>query len=555
MLHPENHVLGKEAVFSSNFYESDKILKNYLERAVLTESLDYMNDKLEALGMKAASLMDVLSQDADKYGPKLSKRTPYGEDIDRIDFHPSYWLLLEIAANSEMFHVKYDPELRKKLSSDRHQLGFAAGQIYAMSELGQYCPLCMTDGAAYIIDRYCSKEDKDRLLPKLSSPEAKDFYTGAMFLTEKAGGSDVGANRAKAVRSDSNYHTIIGEKWFCSNANADVMMVLARTDTIMKGTKGLSLFLVEKILENGEKNSMEIVRLKDKMGVRSMATAEILLQGTKGKLIGDEGNGFKIMAEMINMSRLYNAVAAVGAMRRGIAEAWQYLSFRTTFGKTVTNHALIRDNFYELGSKYVAGFLLVWRTIRAMDAAENGDEDEKRLMRILIPMAKWWTAEQSVYTVRACMELIGGNGYIEDFIMPKLFRDVNVLPIWEGSGNIIVLDILRAIKKTDALDLLIEEIQSVSDKKMDTELNKLLSLIDDLEGEEQDTVETSCKYLFDRLIHIYQLALIKKEMDISDDEWLEPALDYLSDELNPEIRLKKAPDLSMIEKLIGWDIV
>ena len=555
MLHPENHVLGKEAVFSSNFYESDKILKNYLERAVLTESLDYMNDKLEALGMKAASLMDVLSQDADKYGPKLSKRTPYGEDIDRIDFHPSYWLLLEIAANSEMFHVKYDPELRKKLSSDRHQLGFAAGQIYAMSELGQYCPLCMTDGAAYIIDRYCSKEDKDRLLPKLSSPEAKDFYTGAMFLTEKAGGSDVGANRAKAVRSDSNYHTIIGEKWFCSNANADVMMVLARTDTIMKGTKGLSLFLVEKILENGEKNSMEIVRLKDKMGVRSMATAEILLQGTKGKLIGEEGNGFKIMAEMINMSRLYNAVAAVGAMRRGIAEAWQYLSFRTTFGKTVTSHALIRDNFYELGSKYVAGFLLVWRTIRAMDAAENGDEDEKRLMRILIPMAKWWTAEQSVYTVRACMELIGGNGYIEDFIMPKLFRDVNVLPIWEGSGNIIVLDILRAIKKTDALDLLIEEIQSVSDKKMDTELNKLLSLIDDLEGEEQDTVETSCKYLFDRLIHIYQLALIKKEMDISDDEWLEPALDYLSDELNPEIRLKKAPDLSVIEKLIGWDIV
>ena len=555
MLHPENHVLGKEAVFSSNFYESDKILKNYLERAVLTESLDYMNDKLEALGMKAASLMDVLSQDADKYGPKLSKRTPYGEDIDRIDFHPSYWLLLEIAANSEMFHVKYDPELRKKLSSDRHQLGFAAGQIYAMSELGQYCPLCMTDGAAYIIDRYCSKEDKDRLLPKLSSPEAKDFYTGAMFLTEKAGGSDVGANRAKAVRSDSNYHTIIGEKWFCSNANADVMMVLARTDTIMKGTKGLSLFLVEKILENGEKNSMEIVRLKDKMGVRSMATAEILLQGTKGKLIGEEGNGFKIMAEMINMSRLYNAVAAVAAMRRGIAEAWQYLSFRTTFGKTVTNHALIRDNFYELGSKYVAGFLLVWRTIRAMDAAENGDEDEKRLMRILIPMAKWWTAEQSVYTVRACMELIGGNGYIEDFIMPKLFRDVNVLPIWEGSGNIIVLDILRAIKKTDALDLLIEEIQSVSDKKMDTELNKLLSLIDDLEGEEQDTVETSCKYLFDRLIHIYQLALIKKEMDISDDEWLEPALDYLSDELNPEIRLKKAPDLSVIEKLIGWDIV
>jgi len=323
----------------------------------------------------------------------------------------------------------------------------------------------------------------------------------------------------------------------------------------MKGTRGLSLFLVEKILENGEKNSMEIVRLKDKMGVRSMATAEILLKGTKGKLIGEEGNGFKIMAEMINMSRLYNAVAAIAAMRRGIAEAWQYLSFRTTFGKTVTHHALIRDNFYEIGSKYVAGFLLVWRAISAMDAAENGEEDEKQLMRILIPMAKWWTAEQSVHTVRTCMELMGGNGYIEDFIMPKLFRDVNVLPIWEGSGNIIVLDILRAMKKTEGLDMLVKEIRSVSDKKMDEELDKLLSLFDDLKDKEQDTIETSGKYLFERLIHIYQMALIKKEMDISDDEWLEPALNYLTGELNSEPELKSPPDYVTIENLIAWDIV
>jgi len=555
MLHPENHVLGEEATFSSNFYESDKILKSYLKRAVLPDSLNYMNDKLTALGMKAASLMDVLSQDADKYGPTLSKRTPYGENIDRIDFHPSYWLLLEIAANSEMFHIKYNPELRKKFSNDRHKLGFAAGQIYAMSELGQYCPLCMTDGAAYIIDRYCSKEDKDRLLPKLSSREGKDFFTGAMFLTEKAGGSDVGANRSKAVRSDSDYFTLVGEKWFCSNANADVMMVLARTDDIMKGTKGLSLFLVEKNLENGERNPMEIVRLKDKLGVRSMATAEILLQGTKGKLIGEEGKGFKIMAEMINLSRLYNAVAAIAGMRRGIAEAWQYLSYRATFGRKATEHPLIRENFYEIGSKYVAGFLLVWRTIRAMDAAENGDKGEKKLLRILTPMAKWWTAEQSVYTVRECMELMGGNGYIEDFIMPKLLRDVNVLPIWEGSGNIIVLDILRAINKTDALEILVEEIRPESDKKMDNELDEMLSIIDSFKDEESDTIEATSKPLFKQLIHLYQMALIKKEMDLSGDEWLLPALNYLSDELESGLSLKKAPDLSTIEKLMGWKIV
>lgn len=552
MKHVLNRVLKDEASFSSNFYESDGILRHYLKKYAAPDSMDYMSERLVSLGRDGATVMDALSMDADKNSPELIKRTPYGEDLDYIRFHPSYWIMMDIAAESEMLYVKYHPELRKRFAQDRHKLGFAAGQIYAMSELGLYCPLCMTDGTALIVDRYCSSKDKKRLLPKLSSRKGEEFVTGAMYLTEKAGGSDVGANRTKAKLIDGNLYKLNGEKWFCSNANADVILALARTGPPEEGTRGLSLYLVEKYLENEERNPMEIVRLKDKLGVRSMATAEVLFRDTIGKRIGKEGQGFKIMAEMINMSRLYNAVAAIAGMRRAIVEVWQYLNHRVTFGKKAVEHPLIRQKFHELGSLYIAGFLLTWRAIRAMDAAENGDKQQEILLRILTPMAKWWTAEKSVEIVRDCMELMGGNGYIEDFVMPKLLRDVNVLPIWEGSGNIIVLDILRAINKTDALEVLVEEIRTRSDKQTNARLDKILALITSFEGETNDTIETSAKPLFDQLIHLYQITLIKHEADDTNRKWMKPALNYMEKRQKKELDLVSAPSLNKVENLINW---
>jgi len=553
MKHPGNHVLTDDLKYSQNFFRSDKILNSYFKKHTSENARSYMHEKLLNLGRDAATVMDSLSLDADKNGPELVKRSPYGETINHIRFHPSYWMLMDIALQSEMIHVKYDAELRKKFSADRHKLGFAAGQIYGMSEMGIYCPLCMTDGAAMIVDKYCNEADRKRLLPGLSSCSSDKFLTGAMYLTEKAGGSDVGANRTKAVRLSGREYTLAGEKWFCSNANADVILALARTGPLREGTKGLSLFLVEKTLEDGKKNPVNIVRLKEKLGVRSMATAEIMLEGTKGKLIGEEGQGFKIMAEMINMSRLYNAVAAIAGMRRAIAETWQYLNHRVTFGKKAVEHPLIREKLCEAGSNYTGSFLLVWRAIRAMDAAENGDENERQLLRILIPMAKWHTAEQSVGTVRDCMELMGGNGYIEDFILPKLFRDVNVLPIWEGSGNIIVLDILRAINKTEALEQLVTEIKDIHDDKLNSELDKLLSMLSSLSEKEQDTVETTAKMLFKHLIHLYQLSLMKKEIDEDNKGWITPSIKYMTGILNPGITIKTPPDVETVQKLIAWD--
>ncbi|NBC27424.1 MAG: acyl-CoA dehydrogenase [Bacteroidetes bacterium] len=552
MPHPGNHVLRKEAEYSSNFYESDQILVDYLREYASSEAAGYMKDNFVELGRDAATVLDALSLDADKNGPELVKRNPYGEELNSIRFHPAYWMMMDIAARSEMFYVKYEPGLRKRFASDRHKLGFAAGQLFAMGELGIYCPLCMTDGAAHVLDRHATGEDRKRLIPKLSSRKGEQLMTGAMYLTEKAGGSDVGANRTVASHIEDDLYHLNGEKWFCSNANADVILALARTGPLQEGTRGLSLFLVEKFLEDGTRNLMDIMRLKEKMGVRSMATAEVLLTDTVGKRIGPEGDGFKIMAEMINMSRLYNSVAAIAGSRRAVVEAWQYLNHRVTFDTTAVEHPLIREKFYELGSLYVTGFLLTWRAIRAMDAAENGDEQERTLLRILTPMAKWWTAEKSVYIVRECMELMGGNGYIEDFIMPKLFRDVNVLPIWEGSGNIIVLDILRAIRKTDALEVLVNQIKKHATPEMDERLDHVLALIASFETEMPDTIEPTAKTCFKELISLYQESLLRAESSHGRFGWVKPAIQWMVRSRGNSPDITKAPSAETIAKLIGW---
>jgi alkylation response protein AidB-like acyl-CoA dehydrogenase len=560
MSHSKNQVLTDDYKTSQNLYESDLILRDYISRHFSEKAKQFLDGKLDQLGEVAAIKMDELSQKADKNGPVLKKRNKFGENIDDIEFHPAYWELMDIAAESEMFYLKYHPDKREEFTGSRHQMGFALGQLYAMSELGQYCPHCMTDGAALLIEQFGDAEDKKRLLPKLGARSGDEVFSGAMFLTEKSGGSDVGNNLCTAKRIEGDIYRLNGEKWFCSNVNADVIMALARTGPVEKGTRGLSLYLVEKELPNGERNPMEIIRLKDKLGVRSMASAEVQFNDTIGKRIGEKGKGFKVMTHMINISRNYNSVAALAGHRRAIIEAWQYLNYRKTFGKRAVEHALIREKFQELGSKYLADFALVWRGLRAMDAAETGNEDEQHLLRMLTPMAKWWSAENAVYSVRECMELMGGNGYIEDFVMPKLLRDVNVLPIWEGSGNIIVLDMLRATKKSHGLDIIFEKIEEAAGQSskygglLGEKLTETKTVWKDIRGlDGRDCIEASAKPLFKQLIRLFQMALLVEENQSVNTDRYEIALNYLAETFDSKLSTRNPLDLDQIETLIGWE--
>jgi acyl-CoA dehydrogenase len=555
----KNKVLN-EFRASENFYQSDKILRNYLQQTISESGLNYMQDKLENTGKQAAGVMNELSMLADKKGPELIKRNMLGETINEIRFHPAYWDLMKIAVESEMFRVKWEPELRKQFGNETQRLGFASGYLYAMSECGQYCPLCMTDGVARLIDIFCNEEDKARLLPHIYTNNTDELFTGAMFLTEKTGGSDVGANITTATHKQGETYLLNGEKWFCSNANADLIFALARTDENIKGTRGLSIFLIEKNLPSGKKSPMDVIRLKDKLGVRSMASAECILTNTEGKRVGNEFEGFKVMVEMVNLSRLYNSVAALAASRRALIEAFQFLSHRNTFGKNALEHSLIRTKLTELGALNVANFYLVWRAIKALDLADVGNEHEAQLFRIINPMTKKWSAETGVYITRESMELMGGLGYIEDGVMPKLFRDVLVLPIWEGSGNIIVLDMLRAMSKSKGFEALCKEISCSAEGSaehgnwMKTELNKLVVFTEKLRTLQQDEMEASAKPFFEKLTSLYQISLLIDAQNEESKIWILPALNYLVGKYSPS-ELKDVKPLSVedVRGLIAWE--
>ncbi len=556
----KNKVLNNNFRPSSNFYHSDKIFENYLKKNSSADGFAYMSDKWDFIGKEAAGKMNELSLLADKYSPQLVKRNSMGENIDEIKFHPAYWDLMEIAVKSEMFRVKWEPSSRKKFNNEKQLLGFGAGYLYALSECGQFCPLCMTDGAARLIDLFCDDEDKARLLPHIYTDNADDLFSGAMFLTEKTGGSDVGANIVVAEHLEGENYLLNGEKWFCSNADADIIFALARTDSSIKGTKGLSIFLVEKVLPSGERNPIEVIRIKDKLGVRSMATAECMLNNAVGKLIGREFDGFKVMMQMVTLSRLYNSVAALACSRRALVEAYQFLCFRETFEKVAVDHALIRTKLTELGSLNAANFYLVWRTVKSLELADSGDERESNLLRLINPMTKKWSAETGVYITRESMELMGGLGYIEDTVMPKLMRDVMVLPIWEGSGNIIILDMLRALTKTKGFEIICDEINKSAGNNalyghwLKEELNKLILFSKKLIQLPQDEMEASAKPFFEKLTSLFQLSLLIDNLNEESKQWIMPAVNYLKEKYSPS-ELKEVKPLSTdeVKDLIGWE--
>ncbi|MES2286174.1 MAG: acyl-CoA dehydrogenase family protein [Bacteroidota bacterium] len=556
----KNNVLNKNFRASTNFYHSDKIFGNYFKKNSSPNGFAYMADKLDFIGKEAAGKMNELSLLADKLGPELVKRNSFGETINEIRFHPAYWDLMKIAVKSEMFRVKWEPSLREKFNNEKQLLGFASGYIYGLSECGQFCPLCMTDGVARLIDLFCDDEDKARLLPHIFTDNADELYSGAMFLTEKTGGSDVGANLVVATHKEGKNYFLNGEKWFCSNANADLIFALARTDSSVKGTKGLSIFLIEKTLPSGERNPMDVIRLKDKLGVRSMASAECMLTNTVGKLVGNEFDGFKVMMQMVTLSRLYNSIAALACSRRALIEAYQFLCFRDTFGKTAIEHALIRTKLTELGSLHVANFYLVWRTVKSLELADAGDERETQLLRLINPMTKKWSAETGVYINRESMELMGGLGYIEDTVMPKLMRDMMVLPIWEGSGNIIILDMLRAMSKSKGFEVLCDEVNKSADKStaygkwVKEELNKLILFSEKIKTLSSDQMEASAKPFFEKLTSLYQISLLIDDLNEESKAWVLPALNYLKERYTPSELTEVVPLSSdEVKGLIAWE--
>ena len=441
-----------------NLFTSDPDLHALLRIYLPPELLAHLLPHLEHLGGLAGGALDTLAHTADHNPPVLEHRTRAGRDVQRVVKHPAY-VALEKVAFSEY-----------GLAAVSHRAGvlgwpapmppaakYAFTYVYVQVEFGVCCPLSMTDSLTRTLRKFASPELVARYLPQLTSQDFDSLYQGAMFMTEQAAGSDVAATETRAL-PDGDAWRLHGDKWFCSNPDADLAMVLARPEgpggDAIPGIKGLSLFLLPRQLPDGSANSHRIVRLKDKLGTRSMASGEIQLNGARAWLVGEPGRGFVQMTDMINNSRLSNGVRAAGLMRRAVSEAFFIAGQRQAFGKRLIDMPLMRRQLLKMMLPMEQARSMVFQTAAALQRSDNGDKDAYPLVRILTPLIKFRACRDARKVTGDAMEVRGGCGYIEDWADARLLRDAHLGSIWEGTSNIVALDVLRAITREGSLPAL-----------------------------------------------------------------------------------------------------
>lgn len=451
-------ILSGRTTDRPDFLAQDPVLQGLLTRWMKPEALAWWKPSLERLGARVPGPVSAFAAIADHQSPQLRTHDRFGDRIDEVVHHPAYREMEKIAYGSGMIGLKYDPDVRRRFTGDLQTGSFAMVYLFAQAESGLTCPACMTDGVARVLELFGSRAQQAEYVPRLASRDVGRLLRGAMFLTEKQGGSDVGTNATRARPMPDGSWRLTGEKWFCSNVDAELALVLARPDGAPEGTKGLGLFLVRRDRPDGRRNGLRVDRIKDKLGVRSMATGEVVLEESEAELVGELRAGFKQMAEMLNLSRLYNAVCSVAIERRALFEAVDWLRARRTFGRRGTEHPLLRETLADLAADWAAGLHLVLRIAQALEAGDGGSARDRALVRILTPLAKYSTAKQAVAAASEGIEAVGGNAYIEEHILSRLLRDAQVLPVWEGTTNILVLDTLRACAKTGAHEVLRDEI-------------------------------------------------------------------------------------------------
>ncbi|SOB89807.1 alkylation response protein AidB-like acyl-CoA dehydrogenase [Ureibacillus xyleni] len=443
----------------TNFFENDDTLQKILEQMLDSEFLDYAKRELQDFGALVAGEIDERAKHTDREGePRLKRYNKYGEEVSEIWVNEGYKKTVQQTYNTGIVgYVHKDiPQLGKK---GNYVYSFAQGYLLSHAEPGFYCPVTLTMATAYLLDHYADKEVKERLLPHVCSTGEVELYEGATFLTERQGGSDVGANVVEA-RFDGENYRLYGEKYFASNAGiCGVAMVLARIEGASSGSKGLTLFAVPWKKEDGSVNGLRIRRLKDKLGVRAVPSGEVEFDGALAYVVGDQKKGIYYMLEALNLSRICNAVASVGIMRRAFLEAKQYVSNRSAFGNVLTNYPMIQDSLAKFAAKVHVEVATTFDLIQLYDVVSSGKGTEKEtiLNRLKIAIIKKETAESAVKYASEAIELHGGNGYIEDFVTPRLLRDAQVLTVWEGTANILALELIRLVNKYNAHTLFIAE--------------------------------------------------------------------------------------------------
>ena len=448
-----------------NFYALDRGLRDLLPIYLGDHDFQALEPHFDRLGALAGGRLDELARIADKHPPVLNPRDRFGRDEDWIDYHAAYREMETIAFGDFQFHAM--SHRAGALGMDRPLPAVAKytlQYLFVQAEFGLMCPISVTDTSIHLIRKFADPELQDYLLPKMLSGDVATFWKGTQFMTERAGGSDVGAIETVARYEDGEWH-LYGDKWFCSHADADVALLLARPEGAAPGTRGLALFALPRRLKNGRRNAYRIVRLKDKLGTRSMASGEILLEGAVAYLVGDVNAGLKQMMEQVNLSRLSHGVRAAAMMRRCLNEAMICARSRAAFGKTIINYPLLRRQLLKIALPVEQSLSMFLFAAHAMDRANAGDANAALRLRILTPLLKFRACRDNIPVATGAMEVRGGNGYIEEWVNPRLVRDAHIGVLWEGTSNINALDIItRAVGKSGAHRALATTLEGLLDE-------------------------------------------------------------------------------------------
>ncbi|XKE46066.1 acyl-CoA dehydrogenase family protein [Halomonas organivorans] len=477
-----------------------------LQEALQREAPDWVARRLTPLGREVGSRRtQALGEAANRHPPELRLFDRHGRRLDEVKYHPAYHELMHLAMDHGWHAVAWQEE-----GSGGHQAHVAALYLLTQAEPGFCCPVTMTHAAmpALRASPRVHAEWSPGLLawdydPRVLPAPRKSALTFGMAMTEKQGGSDVRANTTRAEAGEDGWR-LTGHKWFCSAPMSDAFLTLARTD------EGLGCFLVPRFAPDGGRNPIELQRLKDKCGNRANASAEIEYRGAWAEPVGEPGRGVATILSMVQQTRLDAATAPVGMMRQGLIEAWRHVQVRKAFGRRLAEQPLMRVLIADLALEVEAGVALVMRAARAFDGAARDDDHERALARLLPALAKYWHNKRAPGFLAEAMECLGGIGYVEETPLARLYREAPVNSIWEGSGNVICLDVLRVLgRHPEALEALRKELDEA--KGASPALDRALTELERQLGEPPEALEPRARWLTQRLAQCLQAALLLRQ--------------------------------------------
>jgi putative acyl-CoA dehydrogenase len=501
----------RDAVFNQppplvdyNLFEADAPLREALER----EGAAWAQDMVHDLGRLAGTQEAIeWGFQANAHPPELRTHDRFGNRIDEVEFHPAWHRLMEVAIGHGLHALPW-----REPRPGAHAARAAAFYIWSQVEGGHGCPVSMTYAAVPALRRQpdlaahweplMTTLDYD---PGLRPATSKRGALFGMAMTERQGGSDVRSNTTRAVPTGTGgEHLLTGQKWFCSAPMCDAFLVLAQAPA------GLTCFLLPRVLPDGTRNRFHIERLKDKLGNRSNASAEIELDSAWAVMVGEEGRGVRTIIEMVNHTRLDCVIGSASLMRQAVAQAMHHTAHRSAFGKLLSEQPLMINVLADIAVESEATTILMMRLAGATDNA--ADPDEAHFRRLALAVAKYWTCKRAVAVVAEALECHGGNGYVEESILPRLYREAPVNSIWEGSGNVNALDVLRAMgREPESVAAFLGEVErgQGSDARLDRAIVDLKREL----ANHPDDAETRARRVVERMALALQGSLLVRYGD------------------------------------------